>query len=116
MEFTVPPVPPGLGTLVPAMGPTMEAVGEEITSPLWVATDEFGTVAQTEEHFVLFYPLRYHGGFTAITKGTEIEKVSELTVEPVALDKIELAAQLTNVLDVEVFEPDKVDSLLEASP
>jgi len=113
---TVPPVPPGLGVLIPALTPALEAVGEEPTSPLWVSTDEFGTVAQTEKSFVLFYPLRYHGGFTAIATESEIERVKALTVKPVPLNQIELATQLKNVLGVEVTNYSSLNMLVIKVP
>jgi len=38
---------------------------------LWKESDEYGWLADTGKNFILFYPLRFHGGFRAKVSGTQ---------------------------------------------
>ena len=88
---TVPPAPPDYPAEMPA-GPREEE------GSLWIEADEYGQLADTGTDYWLFYPLRYHGGYTATIKATSVDKVSSVTVQPVGEDKLEIIQQLNSVL------------------
>lgn len=115
-EFPVPPPPPEYQVVGPGLAPPEEAAEERPTSLLWVKADEYGSLAQTEKEFVLFYPLRHHGGFTATTQSTDIQRVADLTVEPIAPDKLELIKQLDNVLGVKATHYSSLNLLVIKVP
>jgi general secretion pathway protein D len=72
---------------------------EEPEYLLWIESDEYGRLADTGKNFVLFYPLRYHGGFEAQATGTAIERVEQVKVSAKAPD--EIVKQLKDVLGVD---------------
>ncbi len=115
-EFPVPPLPPEYEVVGPSLAPPAEAAQEEPTSLLWVKVDEYGSLAQTEREFVLFYPLRYHGGFTATTKGTAIQDVTDLVVAPIDSEKFELIKQLDDVLGVKATHYSSLNLLVIKVP
>ncbi len=115
-EFPVPPLPPEYEVVGPSLAPPAEAAQEKPTSLLWVKVDEYGSLAQTDKEFVLFYPLRYHGGFTATTRSTDIQKVADLTVAPIDPEKLELIKQLDNVLGVNATHYSSLNLLIIKVP
>lgn len=115
-EFPVPPLPPEYEVVGPALAPPAEAAQEKPTSLLWVKVDEYGSLAQTDTDFVLFYPLRYHGGFIATTKSTAIERVADLTVVPIDPKKFELIEELDNVLGVKATHYSSLNLLVVKVP
>lgn len=98
VPFGIPPVEefPPL-TAPPGPGGEVEAEGRVAT--LWLGADEYGQLAQTDTDFVLFYPLRYHGGFNVtIKRSGGLESITGVTAEPNTPTK--LIEQLKQVLDV----------------
>jgi type II secretory pathway component GspD/PulD (secretin) len=85
---------------------------------LWLEADEYGQLALTDTHYVLFYPLRYHGGFNVIvTRGPNMESIQKVDVAPVVPDKdIQLIAELKNVLSVEATHYSSLNLLVIKIP
>jgi type II secretory pathway component GspD/PulD (secretin) len=94
------------------------AGAEEQPGVLWLEADEYGQLALTDTHYVLFYPLRYHGGFNVnITRGANMESIQTVAVAPVTPDKdIQLIAELKNVLGVEATHYSSLNLLVIKIP
>jgi type II secretory pathway component GspD/PulD (secretin) len=102
---------------VPALAGAGRPGGAQ-ASVLWLEADEYGQLAQTDTHYVLFYPLRYHGGFNVdVKRGANMESIQTVAVAPVVPDKdIQLIAELKNVLAVEASHYSSLNLLVIKIP